>query len=129
MIPTWVPMLVRNAAASREARGLYSGCINSRFRGFGQEHVEHTRRLIRVGFGGTYEIIGGDVVPVFRMLRGDIAFRPTQSHRTPGELERNNLLCRQLLPDETYRMPWREDAELLQFRAEMHAALHAAGTL
>jgi glycosyltransferase involved in cell wall biosynthesis len=108
---------------------LYGGYFDSRFRGFGQEHVEHTRRLVRIGFGGTYENIGGDVVPVFRMLRGDIAFRPTQSHQTPGELERNYLLCRLLLPDETYRMPWREDAELLQFRAEMDAAMHAAGTI
>ena len=108
---------------------LYGGYLDSRFRGFGQEHVEHTRRLVRIGFGGTYENIGGNVVPVFRMMRGDIAFRPTHSHGTPGELERNYLLCRQLLFDETYRMPWREDAELLQFRAEMDAAMHAAGTI
>ena len=107
---------------------LYGGYFDSRFRGFGQEHVEHTRRLIRLGFGGSYENIGGEVVPVYRMLRGDIAFRPTRSHRSPGELERNYLMCRQLLPDETYRMPWREDAELLQFRAEMDAALPPAGT-
>jgi glycosyltransferase involved in cell wall biosynthesis len=108
---------------------LYGGYLDSRFRGFGQEHVEHTRRLVRIGFGGTYENVAGDVVPVFRMLRGDIAVRPTPSHRAAGELERNYLLCRQLLFDETYRMPWREDAELLQFRAEMDAALHVAGTI
>ena len=108
---------------------LYGGYLDSRFRGFGQEHVEHTRRLVRIGFGGTHENIAGDVVPLFRMLRGDIAVRPTRSHRAEGELERNYLLCRQLLFDETYRMPWREDAELLQFRAEMDAALHVAGTI
>ncbi len=108
---------------------LYGGYLNSRFRGFGQEHVEHTRRLIRIGFGGSYENIAGDVVPVFRMLRGDVAVRHMHSDRTPGEMERNWLLCRQLLFDETYRMPWREDAELLQFRAEMDAALRAPGTI
>jgi hypothetical protein len=33
------------------------------------------------------------------------------------------MVCRNLLFDETYRMPWRDDAELIQFRAEMAQAL------
>jgi hypothetical protein len=32
-------------------------------------------------------------------------------------------MCRQLLFDEAYRMPWRDDTELAQFRAEMQAAM------
>jgi glycosyltransferase involved in cell wall biosynthesis len=107
---------------------LYGGYLDSRFRGFGQEHVEHTRRLIRVGFGGSYENIHGDVMPTYRLLQGGIAVRNEHTYLNPGEHERNALMCGQLLFDETYRMPWREDAELLQFRAEIDAALHAAGT-
>jgi hypothetical protein len=107
---------------------LYGGYLDSRFRGFGQEHVEHTRRLIRVGFGGSYENINGEVMPMYRLLQSPIAVRYEHSYLNRGEEERNGLLCQLLLPDETYRMPWREDAELLQFRAEMDAALQAAET-
>jgi glycosyltransferase involved in cell wall biosynthesis len=107
---------------------LYGGYFDSRFRGYGQEHVEHTRRLVRVGFGGTYENFNGDVLPIFRLLRGDIAVRTQHTYSDPAERGRNDLMCRQLLFEETYRMPWREDAELLQFRAEMDAALLPAGT-
>jgi hypothetical protein len=35
-------------------------------------------------------------------------------------------MCRELLFDETYRMPWRDDAELMQFRDEMANALRGA---
>ena len=112
-----------------QAALLYGGYFDSRFRGYGQEHVEHTRRLIRVGFGGSYENINGRVEPTFRVLQSAIAVRSQHSYSNPGEQERNYLLCRQLLFDETYRMPWREDAELLQFRAEMDAALHGDGTI
>jgi glycosyltransferase involved in cell wall biosynthesis len=108
---------------------LYGGYFDSRFRGYGQEHVEHTRRLVRIGFGGTYENVGGDVVPIYRLLRADISVRSQHTYANPGEQERNTLWCRQLLFDETYRMPWREDAELLQFRTEMDAALHTAGSI
>ena len=33
----------------------YGGYFDPRFKGYGHEHVEHTRRLVRVGYGGTDE--------------------------------------------------------------------------
>ncbi|HME21672.1 MAG TPA: hypothetical protein VKI44_10055 [Acetobacteraceae bacterium] len=38
-----------------------------------------------------------------------------------------SVLCRELLFGENYRMPWRDDAELAQFRDEMAGALGGSG--
>ena len=102
---------------------LYGGYFDSRFRGYGQEHVEHTRRLLRVGYGGTYEEIDGEVRPIYKLLKSCIEVTNPNSYSDQGDRDRNWLVCRQLLFDETYRMPWRDDAELIQFREEIANAL------
>ena len=102
---------------------LYGGYFDSRFRGYGFEHIEHSRRMVRVGFGGTYEDMGGEVVPVFRLLRSCIEVSNPHSFSNSIERDRNKLQCLQLLFDESYRAPWQDDTELAQFRAEMSAAL------
>ncbi len=121
------PILSTNVTAqcsgfSRTAL-LYGGYFNSRFRGYGQEHVEHTRRLLRVGYGGSYEDIDGEVRPIFKLLKSSIEVTNPSSYSNQPDRDRNRLMCRELLFDESYRMPWRDDAELLQFRQEMANAL------
>jgi glycosyltransferase involved in cell wall biosynthesis len=104
---------------------LYGGYFDSRFRGYGHEHVEYTRRLVRIGHGGTYEEINGEVRPIFRLLRSSIEVTNPVSTSNYADRDRNWLLCRELLFDETYRAPWRDDTELLQFRAEISSAVQA----
>ena len=121
------PIFSRNVSAqcsgfSRTAL-LYGGYMDSRFWGFGQEHVEHTRRLIRAGYGGTHEDIDGEVVPLYKLLKSPIRVTSPSSFGTVVENEQSWLLCRQLIFDETPRMPWRDDGELAQFRSEMQNAL------
>ena len=105
---------------------LYGGYFDSRFRGYGQEHVEHSRRLLRVGYGGSYEDIDGEVRPIYKMLKSCIEVTNPHSFSNPADRDRNWLICRELLFEETHRMPWQDDAELLQFRGEMDAALRPA---
>jgi GT2 family glycosyltransferase len=102
---------------------LYGGYFDSRFRGYGQEHVEHSRRLLRIGYGGTYEEIEGEVRPIYKLLKGAVEVTSPRSFSNAADRDRNWLLCRQLLFEQTYRMPWRDDTELIQFRAEMAQAL------
>lgn len=113
------------ASFSRPAL-LYGGYLDSRFRGYGQEHVEHSRRLLRVGYGGSYEDIEGEVRPIFKLLQSPIEVRPGHSFFNTADTSRNALMCRQLLFEEAYRMPWRDDTELMQFRAEMQAAMESS---
>jgi glycosyltransferase involved in cell wall biosynthesis len=105
---------------------LYGGYFDSRFRGYGHEHVEHTRRLIRVGYGGSHEDVDGEVRPVYKLLKGDIEVTNPVSFSNQADCDRNWLLCRDLLFDETPRLPWRDDGELNQFRAEMAKAMAGA---
>lgn len=104
----------------------YGGYFDPRFRGYGQEHVEHTRRLLRVGYGGSYEDVGGEVRPIYKLLKSRIRVLTEHTFSNPSDRHRNWLVCRELLFDEAYRMPWRDDAELLQFRDEMQGALGRA---
>ncbi len=110
------------SAFSREALA-YGGYFDSRFRGYGQEHVEHSRRLLRVGYGGSYEDIEGEVRPVYRLLWGGITVTSPNTFLDQTESDHNWLVCRELLFDQTWRAPWRDDVELRQFRDEMRAAL------
>ena len=124
------PILSTNVSAqcsgfSRTAL-LYGGYFDSRFRGYGQEHVEHTRRMLRVGYGGSYEEIEGEVRPIYKLLKSSIQVTNPGSFSDRSDRDRNWLMCRELLFDETHRMPWRDDAELMQFRAEMANALRGA---
>jgi glycosyltransferase involved in cell wall biosynthesis len=105
---------------------LYGGYFDSRFRGYGFEHLEHSRRLVRVGYGGSFEEIDGEVVPIYRLLKGNIEVTSPSSFSNQADRVRNELLCHQLLFEETHRMPWRDDTELTQFRAEMAQALRGA---
>jgi hypothetical protein len=85
--------------------------------------VEHTRRLVRVGYGGTFEEIDGEVRPIYKLLKSQIEVTSPPTSSNQADRDRNWLLCRELLFDESYRMPWRDDAELIQFRAEIAGAL------
>ena len=121
------PILSTNVSAQcsgfSRAALLYGGYFDPRFRGYGQEHVEHTRRLLRIGYGGSYEDLDGQVLPIYRLLKSCIEVTSPHSFADHADSDRNWMVCRELLFDEKHRMPWRDDGELNQFRAEMTKAL------
>jgi glycosyltransferase involved in cell wall biosynthesis len=101
----------------------YGGYYDSRFRGYGHEHVEHTARLIRVGYGGADEVRESGNQIVFYLIHGDLAMVDTPSFENAAEVERNWHIANELMGDQTYRAPWRDRAELRQFRGEMEGAM------
>lgn len=102
----------------------YGGYLDPRFRGYGFGHIEHTRRMIRCGFGGRMGLVGNTGVPqpLYALIAAPFAVAMQKPGRHPEDTMRNEVLCRQLLDDQSYRMPWRDDAELAEFRGEMQAA-------
>ncbi len=112
------------AAFSRESL-MFGGFYDSRFKGYGHEHVEHTRRLVRVGFGGTDRIVDGKEQMRCKLLHGDLTVVDVPSFIDHAQVERNLEIARPLMTDQTYRAPWRDDSELKQFRAEMRSACDA----
>ncbi|HEY1931063.1 MAG TPA: glycosyltransferase [Acetobacteraceae bacterium] len=113
------------AVYSREAI-LFGGYYDSRFRGYGHEHVEHSLRMVRLGYGGADEEVDGAQVTVFKLLKTSMQFAKTTSFFDQAQADRNYTLARQLLLDATYRAPWHDEAAMQQFRDEMRSSFPRA---
>ena len=61
--------------------------------------------------------------PIYKLLKSNIQVLTAHTFSNMADRDRNWLLCRQLLFEENYRVPWRDDTELAQFRAEMNSAI------
>lgn len=101
----------------------YGGYFDPRFKGYGYEHVEHTRRLVRIGYGGAEKRAGGEEQVQFYLIKGDIAEVRSQSFLDVEQEERNLQLARKLMAVQGYRAPWSEDNEMRQFRSETESAM------
>jgi hypothetical protein len=112
------------AAYSREALD-WAGYFDSRFRGYGHEHVEHSHRLGRCGYGGTHRTVDGKHEVLYMLIKGSVEVRPAKSTMNPEQVARNLEVAHQIMTEQTYRAPWRDLAELRQFRAEIMSALEA----
>lgn len=107
---------------SREAL-LFGGYFDPRFRGYGHEHVEHSRRMVRAGYGGSEETLpDGSRRVLFTLLSGALGFLEAGSSFDREQADRNLLLARSLFFVKNYRAPWRNEAEMQQFRDEMRLA-------
>src|SRR5271165_3217254 len=111
-------VVTAQCAAYSRAALIYAGYFDPRFTGFGHEHVEHSRRMIRVGYGGSEERYDGAEQVVFTLITGDVTVVGSTSHGDATTVERNLQLARELMAEEGYRAPWRNDRQLRQFRAE-----------
>ena len=112
------------ASFSRESL-LFGGYYDSRFKGYGHEHVEHTRRLVRVGYGGTERRVDGQEEIRYKLIRCELDVADVPSYLDHAQVERNLAIAGPLMSDRTFRAPWRDDDELRQFRSEMRSALDA----
>lgn len=98
----------------------FGGYFDPRFRGYGHEHVEHTHRLVRVGYGGTDNQNEG---VVYYLIGADLTVVTSQSHYNAEEEQRNHELAQQIMVQEGYRSPWCKNDEMRQFRSEIESAM------
>jgi glycosyltransferase involved in cell wall biosynthesis len=117
------PILSRNVTAQCSVYSAAAleraGYFDSRFRGYGHEHVEHSARMVRLGFGGTSD--HGDVT--WHLISGQFEGAATESFGSPEEVERNRQIADDLMQDQTYRAAWRNDREMRQFLGEIDGAV------
>lgn len=121
--PIRCKMVTAQCSAYSRTALTYGGYFDSRFKGYGHEHVEHTRRLVRVGYGGTDERINGKELVRYNLIKGDLNVVSSQSYFDKAEEERNLQLARGIMGQQGYRAPWGEDHELRQFRSETESAM------
>lgn len=102
------------------------GYMDVRFGRYGHEHSDFTGRFLRAGFGGfTYRSVAG-ARTLYYLIEGGLHLVPTSSTGTLEDLDRNARLLGELSADPLYRAPWRDDAEMRQFMADMPPCFQGA---
>jgi hypothetical protein len=103
------------------------GYLDSRFKGFGYEHAEHSARLVRAGFGGEMRMSErGELEPHYYLLSADLTVSTDDSYRDEKSLATNWATWERMYGDPAYRHPWRTTDEFRQFRREMRDAARTA---
>jgi glycosyltransferase involved in cell wall biosynthesis len=118
--PVRSKMVCAQCSVYSRAALTFGGYFDPHFRGYGHEHVEHSHRLVRAGYGGTDDETNG---VLYYLIGGDLTMVASHSHYKPEEEQRNLELARRLMVHEGYRSPWSENNELRQFRSEIESAM------
>jgi glycosyltransferase involved in cell wall biosynthesis len=116
-------MITAQCSVYSRAALTFGGYFDPRFQGYGHEHVEHTRRLVRVGYGGSDERIDGKERVLYYLIKGDLTVVSSESYYVAEQEQRNLHLARQLMAQPGYRAPWSNDIELRQFQSEIESAM------
>lgn len=121
--PVRCKMVTAQCSVYSKAALTFGGYFDPRFKGYGHEHVEHTRRLVRVGYGGTDERVDGEERVIYNLIKGDLTVVNCKSYFDESQEQSNLLLARQIMGSQGYRSPWGADNELRQFRSEIESAM------
>jgi len=103
------------------------GYLDSRFKGYGYEHAEHSSRLVRAGFGGEMRMTeSGELEPHYYLLAADLSVSTDESYRNEKSLAANWTTWERMYGDPVFRYPWRTKEEFRQFRRELRPAIRAS---
>ena len=104
------------------------GYFDSRFKGYGYEHAEHSSRLVRNGFGGEMRMVeSGTPEPHYYLLASDLTVFSDESYRDEKSLATNWATWERMHGEPEYRNPWRTKDEFRQFRHEMRLGARQLG--
>lgn len=120
--PVISAMLTAQCAAYSRTALTYGGYFDTRFTGYGHEHVEHSRRLLRAGYGGIESRVQDQEQVRYYLLNGNIAVMPSQSHAPHDGGEQNLRLAQELMCQQHYRAPWANEQQMAQLREEIDGA-------
>lgn len=100
----------------------YVGYLDVRFEKYGEEHVEHTQRFLRAGYGGLLQYLSPERGQLF-YLRGGLDTLPSHTHGNPEIARRNQIIHDSIRHEPLYRHPWRTDEQMFEFREEIATAM------
>ncbi|GBR49720.1 hypothetical protein GCM10007871_04220 [Gluconobacter roseus NBRC 3990] len=101
---------------SREALS-YVGYIDTRFGRYGHEHVEHTLRLIRMGYGGLPKADRASAT--FFLLGEGLQVMDSVSNFSQQYVDENTKIFKTIQDECAYRSAWRDDDQIQRLRDEM----------
>lgn len=106
-------------ASTREALGEI-GFMDTRFRGYGHEHVEYTLRFLRTGYGGALQCkSNGELTAYYYVINSGLLIREVPSASDHSNEAANLDLSVQLRTEELYRHAWRTAEEREQLLSEI----------
>jgi len=109
------------SAFSAEALGMV-GYLDTRFKTYGYEHVEHTKRMLSLGYGGVSS------PRAFYLLKAAMRVDAERSHGTAQFVAENAQIAMDIAQEEqSFGAPWRKEAEWRVLRAEMEATMIREG--
>ena len=97
----------------------YVGYLDTRFKGYGVGHAEHSMRCVRAGYGGEIEVDGERENYTFYLINSDLTVMDPGGNRRPEQIARNHEVLSSIAGEPIYRRCWRNDDEMLQMRSEM----------
>lgn len=110
------------AAFSREAL-LFCGFMDTRFKGYGFGHIEHSQRMVRSGYGGLMRLDAAwKMRPHDYLLAANLKMLRVGSFRSGNSIQRNAQVFKELRCEPLFRNAWSSDAEREQFRCEIRSA-------
>jgi FkbM family methyltransferase len=104
----------------------YVGYMDTRFKGYGNEHTDLTARAIRAGFGGFIIREGERRWRYFYSIHGGIKLEASVSNINSDHIAHNSKILAESENEPIYRNAWRDDEEYDLLRSEM-APLHGFG--
>ena len=104
------------------------GYFDTRFRGYGHEHVDLTQRMIRDGMGGTWHPSPGEGGHEYEYLSLAEGMQPTadSSFADQGQVDANAALFALMRDEPLRREPWQDAAERAVLLAEVGAVASAS---
>ncbi|WP_077803545.1 glycosyltransferase family 2 protein [Gluconobacter albidus] len=96
----------------------FVGYLDIRFKKYGEEHVEHTHRFLRAGYGGLIQHLRPERGQLY-YLRGGLSISHSESHGNNDLISYNKDIHEQIKNDPIYRSPWRNDSQMFEFRNEI----------
>jgi glycosyltransferase involved in cell wall biosynthesis len=100
------------------------GYMDPRFGRYGHEHTEFTNRFLRNGFGGRQRPRDGVLVNHYYVLGGGIELLPVTGNGSQADIDANTAIWHSINDQSphTFRAPWRDDRQRLEFLAEIRLA-------
>jgi glycosyltransferase involved in cell wall biosynthesis len=110
------------SAYSRDALA-FGGYFDPRYKGYGHEHVDHSRRMLRVGYGGTDRLVDGQEQLRYYSIKSDLTVVNSKSYFDEAQARHNLHVAHTTMAEQHYRAPWRDETQMRQFRAETESAM------
>ena len=117
--------LTAQCAAYSRASLAWGGYFHPRFKGWGHEHVEHSGRLVRAGFGGHEERTESGKHVWYRSIAGHVTAVFCPTHATAEKEAENRRVAHEVMEQPQYCAPWENDEQRNRFRSEIESAMGA----